>query len=156
MDGNPTQLRDLRNPPNLVIQSSRKKNSDWGATMDQPVRDLPTGTWAAGLTRVPYWVYRDPALARDEQVRLFEGPAWHFLCLEVDVAEPGDYRTTMMGAMPVVVARTEDGAVVGFENRCAHRGALICLDDGGKAKDFQCVYTPFMREPENPNRIKRR
>ncbi len=88
----------------------------------------------------PYWVYRDPATARDEQVRLFEGPAWHFLCLEVDVPEPGDYRTTMMGAMPVVVARTEDGAVVGFENRCAHRGALICLDDGGRAKDFQCVY----------------
>jgi phenylpropionate dioxygenase-like ring-hydroxylating dioxygenase large terminal subunit len=38
------------------------------------------------------------------------------------------------------VARTEDGEVVAFENRCAHRGALICLDDGGKVKDFQCVY----------------
>jgi anthranilate 1,2-dioxygenase large subunit/terephthalate 1,2-dioxygenase oxygenase component alpha subunit len=108
--------------------------------MDQPVRDLPTGAWPAGLTRVPYWVYRDPAVARDEQERLFEGPAWHYLCLEIDVPEPGNYRTTMMGAMPVVVARTEDGEVVAFENRCAHRGALICLDDGGKVKDFQCVY----------------
>jgi phenylpropionate dioxygenase-like ring-hydroxylating dioxygenase large terminal subunit len=108
--------------------------------MDQPVRDLPTGAWAAGLTRVPYWVYSDPEVARDEQVRLFEGPAWHFLCLEIDVPAPGDYRTAMMGAMPVVVARTEDGEVVAFENRCAHRGALICLDDGGKVKDFQCVY----------------
>ena len=29
---------------------------------------------------------------------------------------------------------------VAFENRCAHRGALICLDDGGRVKDFQCVY----------------
>jgi phenylpropionate dioxygenase-like ring-hydroxylating dioxygenase large terminal subunit len=108
--------------------------------MDQPVRDLPTGAWAAGLTRVPYWVYSDPEVARDEQVRLFEGAAWHFLCLEIDVPAPGDYRTAMMGAMPVVVARTEDGEVVAFENRCAHRGALICLDDGGKVKDFQCVY----------------
>ncbi len=108
--------------------------------MDQPVHDLPTGIWPSGLTRVPYWVYQDTAVARDEQARIFEGPSWHFLCLEVDVPEPGDYRTTMMGTMPVVVARTEDGSVVAFENRCAHRGALICLDDGGKVKDFQCVY----------------
>jgi phenylpropionate dioxygenase-like ring-hydroxylating dioxygenase large terminal subunit len=108
--------------------------------MDQPVRDLPTGAWAAGLTRVPYWVYSDPEVARDEQVRLFQGPAWHYLCLEIDVPAPGDYRTAMMGAMPVVVARSENDEVVAFENRCAHRGALICLDDGGKVKDFQCVY----------------
>ncbi len=108
--------------------------------MDQSVRDLPAGAWPAGLTRVPYWVYRDPEVARDEQARVFEGPAWHYLCLEIDVPEPGDYRATMMGAMPVVVARAEDGEIVAFENRCAHRGALICLDDGGKVKDFHCVY----------------
>lgn len=108
--------------------------------MDQPVRELPAGAWPAGLTRVPYWVYRDAAVGRDEQARIFEGPAWHFLCLKIDVAEPGDYRGTMMGAMPVVVARAEDGEVVAFENRCGHRGALICLEDGGRVKDFQCVY----------------
>lgn len=108
--------------------------------MDQPVREVSAGAWPAGLTRVPYWVYRDAAVGRDEQARIFEGPAWHFLCLEIDVPEPGDYRGTMMGAMPVVVARAEDGEIVAFENRCAHRGALICLDDGGKVKDFQCVY----------------
>ena len=109
--------------------------------MDQVTRELPTVAWPAGLTRVPYWVYRDPDTARDEQTRLFEGPAWHYLCLEIDVPEPGDYRATMLGAMPVVVARAEDGDVAAFENRCAHRGALICLDDAGKGnKDFHCVY----------------
>jgi phenylpropionate dioxygenase-like ring-hydroxylating dioxygenase large terminal subunit len=108
--------------------------------MDQNVQDLSIGAWPPGLTRVPYWVYREPQVARDEQTRIFEGPAWHFLCLEIDVPEVGAYRTTMMGTMPVVVARAEDGSVVAFENRCAHRGALICLNDGGRAKDFQCVY----------------
>src|ERR1700722_7119491 len=108
--------------------------------MDQSVRDLPTGAGPMGLTRVPYWVYQDPEVLRDEQARLFEGPAWHYLCLEIDVPEVGDYRTTMMGAMPVVVARAEDGEIVAFENRCAHRGSLICLDDGGRVKDFHCVY----------------
>jgi hypothetical protein len=33
--------------------------------MDQSVRELPNGTWPAGLTRVPYWVYRDPEVLRD-------------------------------------------------------------------------------------------
>jgi anthranilate 1,2-dioxygenase large subunit/terephthalate 1,2-dioxygenase oxygenase component alpha subunit len=108
--------------------------------MDQAVRDLATGAWPAGLTRVPYWVYQDQGVGRDEQARIFEGPAWHYLCLEIDVPETGSYRTTMMGAMPVVVARAEDGNVVAFENRCAHRGSLICLEDGGRVKDFQCVY----------------
>jgi anthranilate 1,2-dioxygenase large subunit/terephthalate 1,2-dioxygenase oxygenase component alpha subunit len=108
--------------------------------MDQLTRDVSAGTWPPGLTRVPFWVYRDDAVARDEQARIFEGSAWHFLCLEIDVPEPGDYRTTTVGAMPVVVARAEDGEVVAFENRCAHRGALICLDDGGRVNDFQCVY----------------
>jgi phenylpropionate dioxygenase-like ring-hydroxylating dioxygenase large terminal subunit len=101
---------------------------------------VATTVWPPGLTRVPYWVYRNPDIAREEQARLFEGPCWHFLCLEIDVPNPGDYRTTMMGVMPVVVARAEDGVIVAFENRCAHRGALICLDSGGQARDFTCVY----------------
>lgn len=107
--------------------------------MDQSMA-ATTGVWPPGLTRVPYWVYQDPDIARLEQARIFEGPAWHFLCLEIDVPDTGAYRTTMVGVMPVVVARAEDGSVVAFENRCAHRGSLICLDDGGRVKDFHCVY----------------
>src|SRR5260370_35138273 len=43
--------------------------------------------------------------------------------------------------MPVVVARDGEGEIAAFENRCAHRGALICLVTGGRgAKGFQCVY----------------
>jgi phenylpropionate dioxygenase-like ring-hydroxylating dioxygenase large terminal subunit len=108
--------------------------------MDQAVGNHSTGPWPDGLTRVPFWVYQDPEVARDEQSRVFEGPGWHYLCLQADVPDIGDYRTTNIGAMPVVVARAEDGQIVAFENRCAHRGALICLDDGGHVKDFQCVY----------------
>ena len=56
------------------------------------------------------------------------------------MAKPGDYRTTFVGSMPVVVARDFDDEIYAFENRCAHRGALIALDGGGKARDFTCVY----------------
>ena len=103
---------------------------------------LPHSTriWPHGLTRVPFWAYKDPDVLRSEQQRVFEGPVWNYLCLETELPNPGDWRATYVGEMPVVVARDHDGAVVSFENRCAHRGALICLDDGGNAKEFQCVY----------------
>jgi phenylpropionate dioxygenase-like ring-hydroxylating dioxygenase large terminal subunit len=86
-------------------------------------------------------VYRDPELPKLEQEQVFEGPVWNFLCLADEIPEPGDWRATVVGRMPVVVARDADGSIAAFENRCAHRGALICLDNAGSgAKDFQCVY----------------
>lgn len=97
-------------------------------------------TWEPGLTRVPYWIYRDAGVYRNEQQRIFQGPAWNYLCLEAEIAEPGDFRTTFAGDTPVIVVRDEEGELQAFENRCAHRGALIALKDSGKAEDFTCVY----------------
>jgi phenylpropionate dioxygenase-like ring-hydroxylating dioxygenase large terminal subunit len=106
-----------------------------------PLHPAPSPGWVGDVTRVPFWVYRDAVLAKTEQGMVFEGAVWNFLCLEDEIAEPGDWRTTVVGQMPVVVARDIDGSIAAFENRCAHRGALICLDNAGSgAKDFQCVY----------------
>ncbi len=105
------------------------------ANAEQPIE------WPQGeLTRIPYWIYQSPDIYALEQRRIFEGPVWNFLCLEAEVARPGDYRVTFAGTMPVIVARDFDDEIYAFENRCAHRGALICLDGGGKARDFTCVY----------------
>jgi anthranilate 1,2-dioxygenase large subunit/terephthalate 1,2-dioxygenase oxygenase component alpha subunit len=92
------------------------------------------------LTRVPFWIYQSPEIYQHEQQRIYEGPVWNYLCLEAEVKKPGDYRTTFVGSMPVVVARDFDDEIYAFENRCAHRGALIALDSGGHARDFTCVY----------------
>jgi anthranilate 1,2-dioxygenase large subunit/terephthalate 1,2-dioxygenase oxygenase component alpha subunit len=97
--------------------------------------------WPQGeLTRIPFWIYLAPEIYAQEQQRIYEGPVWNYLCLEAEVAKPGDYRTTFVGTMPVVVARDFDEEIYAFENRCAHRGALIALDGGGTARDFTCVY----------------
>jgi anthranilate 1,2-dioxygenase large subunit len=96
---------------------------------------------AETLTRVPYWVFQTAETYRQEQARIFQGPSWHYLALDVELPEPGDFRTTRIGDTPVVVTRDNDGEIYAFENRCAHRGALICLDSHGKGKkDFSCVY----------------
>src|SRR6185312_16854824 len=109
-------------------------------TSVQPRSPAAAHDWPPGVTRVPYWVYQDQDLARAEQTHIFQGPVWNFLCLEVEIPNQGDYRTTFIGQMPVIVVRGENGAVHAFENRCAHRGALICFENSGTAKDFTCVY----------------
>jgi phenylpropionate dioxygenase-like ring-hydroxylating dioxygenase large terminal subunit len=109
--------------------------------MDQATIHLANHTQGQeGLTRVPFHLYQDPSLLAHEQQRLFEGPVWNYLCIDGDIANIGDWRTTFVGRMPVVVVRTEDGGIAAFENRCLHRGALICFDNAGKARDFTCVY----------------
>ena len=93
-----------------------------------------------GLTRVPYWVYQDADLYAREQERIFRGDTWTFLGLEAEVPNAGDYKTTFVGDMPVVLSRDEAGVLHAFENRCAHRGALLVLANQGNARDFTCVY----------------
>ena len=95
---------------------------------------------AEGVTRVPYWIYQDADIYRREQERIFGGATWNFLGLDAELPQPGDFKTTFVGEMPVVVTRGEDGEIHAFENRCAHRGALICIKDRGRARDFACVY----------------
>ena len=92
------------------------------------------------MARVPYWVYSDRDLFEDEQARIFRGPTWNFLCLDAELPKPNTYRTTAVGAMPVVVTRDNDGKLNAFENRCAHRGSLLCIHERGEARDIVCVY----------------
>lgn len=101
----------------------------------------PLVRWPAqGESRVPYRVYTDSELHAQEQRRIFQGATWNFVGLEVELARAGDYKSTFVGGVPVVVVRDDDGEIYAFENRCAHRGALICLENHGNAKQFQCVY----------------
>jgi len=93
-----------------------------------------------GYTRIPYTLYTDTSVSRQEQERIFRGPTWNYLCLDAELPEPGCYRTTHVGDAPVVVVRDDDGEIYAFENRCAHRGALIALEKSGRAPSFQCVY----------------
>lgn len=93
-----------------------------------------------GHTHVPYALYNDPDIYRQERARIFQGPTWNYLALDCEIPNPGDYKATVVGDMPVIVVRTKDGTVNAFENRCAHRGALLCLEKFGNAKAFTCVY----------------
>jgi phenylpropionate dioxygenase-like ring-hydroxylating dioxygenase large terminal subunit len=106
-----------------------------------PIVPSTDRVWPAeGVARVPYWVYQDEDVYRREQERIFRGATWNFLGLEAELPRPGDFKTTFLGEMPVIVSRGEGGQIHAFENRCAHRGALICIKDRGQAREFACIY----------------
>jgi len=91
-------------------------------------------------SRVPYRLYHDTSLYREEQERIFKGPTWNYLCLEAEIPNPGDFRATYVGDTPVVVGRDETGVVHAFVNRCAHRGALVRREISGNATSHVCIY----------------
>ncbi|MDE0815437.1 MAG: aromatic ring-hydroxylating dioxygenase subunit alpha [Alphaproteobacteria bacterium] len=93
-----------------------------------------------GLTRIPYSVYQDADVYAAEQARIYRGPVWNFLCLTCELPNPGDYRVTQVGETPVIVTRDNDHGLNAFVNRCAHRGALLCLDQCGNTDAITCVY----------------
>jgi phenylpropionate dioxygenase-like ring-hydroxylating dioxygenase large terminal subunit len=108
--------------------------------MNAPLASATRSWPAEGLTRVPYWIYQDADIYALEQERIFRGATWTFLGLAAEIPNAGDWKTTFVGEMPVVVARDASGALHAFENRCAHRGALLCLKRHGNSKEIACIY----------------
>ncbi len=95
---------------------------------------------AEGVTRSPYRVMSDPEIYRLEQERIFRGPVWNYLCLEAELPQPGSFRTTYIGDTPILIARDKDGAAHAMVNRCAHKGAMLCVEAGGTRQNFTCPY----------------
>jgi phenylpropionate dioxygenase-like ring-hydroxylating dioxygenase large terminal subunit len=112
-------------------------------TMDlrnEPQLSDPLQWPAAGVTRIPYRLFSDPEIYALEQQRIFRGPVWNFLCLEIDIANPGDFKMATIGEIPIIVTRDENGDVHAMVNRCAHKGALVCVKECGNTKQMTCVY----------------
>jgi len=113
------------------------RNANGGPDSTNP----PPFDWPAdGVTRVPFQLFSDPDIYKLEQERIFRGPVWHFLCLELDLKTTGDYRTSFIGDTPIIVVRDREGNINGMVNRCAHKGALVCHKERGNAKALSCLY----------------
>lgn len=102
----------------------------------------------AGSSRVPFWAYTDPQLYREELEKIFYGPHWCYVGLEIEVTKVGDYRLTWVGERSVILVRdrvapkdraTDTGIRV-VENRCAHRGVRFCQQPQGNTRSFVCPY----------------
>lgn len=84
-------------------------------------------------------VYSDSEVFEQEIKLIFE-KGWVYLCHESELEHPGDYLTTAIGRVPIVVTKDDSGNVNALINRCAHRGAVVCRQAAGNATTFRCPY----------------
>ncbi|MCC2098671.1 MAG: Rieske 2Fe-2S domain-containing protein, partial [Hyphomicrobiales bacterium] len=51
-----------------------------------------------------------------------------------------DYRTATISETPIIVTRDEQGTIHAMVNRCAHKGAVVCLKKSDNVKNLTCIY----------------
>ncbi|MDH3699993.1 MAG: Rieske 2Fe-2S domain-containing protein [Alphaproteobacteria bacterium] len=109
-------------------------------SQSEPLADDRIHWPSNGLSEVPFRVYTDQATYDREQECLFQGPTWQYLCLEGELGDAGDFVSTTVGEVAVIVVRDTDGAINAFVNRCIHRGNLLCMERHGNVRKFSCMY----------------
>ncbi len=84
-------------------------------------------------------IYLDPDIYAAELERIFAA-TWVYVAHESEIAQPREFKTTEIGATPVIVTRDDDGAIRVLVNRCSHRAATVCQPAKGEAQFFRCAY----------------
>lgn len=92
------------------------------------------------MARVPLWVYSDRDNYQQELDRIFYGPHWHYVGVDVEVPEPGDFKRATIGERSVLMVRGKDGQINVLLNSCAHRGTEVCQKQFGNDKVLTCPY----------------
>lgn len=93
----------------------------------------------ARVDRTHVSLYTDPEVFQDEMERIFYR-SWVYVAHESEIPAPGDYKTTYIGLVPVIVTRDAGGQVHVLVNRCMHRGSAVCPYEKGNAGSFVCPY----------------
>jgi salicylate 5-hydroxylase large subunit len=93
-----------------------------------------------GSSRIPSAVYTDRAIYDRELERIFYGPHWSYVGLDIEVPEPGCFKRTAIGERSVIMIRNRKGEINVLENRCAHRAMRFCQERTGKVKTLVCPY----------------
>lgn len=93
----------------------------------------------ARVDRTHVSLYTDPDIFQEEMDKIFY-TTWVFVGHESEIPNVGDYKTTYIGQVPVVVVRDENEGVQVLINRCRHRGATVCNKEKGNGKSFTCAY----------------
>ena len=100
-----------------------------------------TSPWSGeGSSRIPSAVYTDQAIYERELERIFYGPHWSYVGLEIEVPEAGSFKRTAVGERSVIMIRNRKGEINVLENRCAHRAMRFCQERSGKVKTLVCPY----------------
>ena len=84
-------------------------------------------------------LYSDPEMFEMEMEKIFYS-TWVYIGHESEIPKAGDFKTTFIGRVPVLLTRDDDNDIHVLLNRCTHRGATVCPNEQGNARQFVCAY----------------
>jgi phenylpropionate dioxygenase-like ring-hydroxylating dioxygenase large terminal subunit len=93
----------------------------------------------AGTFRIHRSTMTSSEIMELEKTRIFDR-SWLYVGHGSEIPSAGDFRRRVVAGRPLFMIRSEDGKVRIFFNTCRHRGALVCRQDAGNSKSFQCFY----------------
>jgi phenylpropionate dioxygenase-like ring-hydroxylating dioxygenase large terminal subunit len=97
--------------------------------------------------RNPASVYTDPKRLAREWEALFWGKPL-LTAISGEIAEPGEYTTTEVAGVPLLLVRGEDGQVRCHLNICRHRGSRVATGRGVAGRVFSCPYHSWTYDVE--------
>ena len=65
---------------------------------------------------------------------------WIFAGHTSQLGEAGDYLVLEVANDSAIIVRSGDGEIRAFANVCRHRGSIVCLEQSGNTRKFQCPY----------------
>jgi fatty-acyl-CoA synthase len=89
--------------------------------------------------RVHGSLYTDADLFEAELERIWYR-SWVYVGHVSEVPEPNDYVLKAIGPQPVIMTRDRHGEIHLLQNRCTHRGNIVCDAAKGNSSAFRCSY----------------
>lgn len=92
-----------------------------------------------GIFQVARRAFTSEGILESERRQIFD-KCWLYVGHESELPVPGAFVARSVGGRDVIFNRDAKGVVHAFLDSCPHRGAKICQERRGVAKNFQCIY----------------
>jgi len=83
--------------------------------------------------------YTDPEVYQLELDRIVTRN-WILAGHASQIPDAGDYLVFSLTNESAIIVRGKDGTIRAFANVCRHRGSLVCLENRGNKRKFECPY----------------
>lgn len=109
--------------------SAQRQEADW-----TPI------VWPAKSNQIPKSIFVRPDVFEQELRRIFYGPEWLLIAHEGEIPNKGDFKTTSVGRVPLLITRDKEDKVHVMYNSCSHRATQVETAPSGNKFKFSCPY----------------
>lgn len=102
-------------------------------------RSRPDYASLVHINRIHSSLYYDEQIYRDEVERIWR-KTWVYVGHTSEVPKRNDYVIKSIGPTPVLLVHNRHGEISLLQNKCPHRGNLLCAYQKGNRSSFTCPY----------------